>query len=121
MPTFPTEPECLIRKRIGSLGHRGDWYDVNEKTNEQDLIEEMKANLEEFILPYFNSTKTKSEVLKLLDSEKHILTPLGKIITYSELKLFEKAKSEYFSLLRGKSNALFLETVKEYGKKYGLE
>lgn len=122
VPAFPTEPECLIRKRIGNLRNQHDtWYDIDERANEHDLIVEMKANLEEFILPYFNSAKEKNEILELLDSEKQILTPLGKLITYSELKLFEKAKLEYLSLIRGKNNTLFLETVKEYGKKYGLE
>ena len=122
LPAFPTVTECLIRKRIGELKNQHDiWYDVNERTKEQDLIVDMKANLEKFILPYFDSVKTKNKVLKVLDSEKLVLAPLGKLITYSELKLFQKAKLEYLSLLKGKSNSFFLDTVKEYGKKYGLE
>lgn len=121
IPTFPTEPECLIRKRIGGLRNQHDtWYDVNEKTDENKLILEMQTNLVKYILPHFDRTKTKVEFLKLLDSEK-ILAPLDKLIVYAELKQFDKAKTEYLTILKEKINPYFLDTVKEYGKKYGLE
>jgi hypothetical protein len=121
IPLFPTEPECLIRKRIGELkGQHDTWYDIEEKTDENKLIIEMQLNLEKYILPYFDRTKTKEAFLNILDSEKLILAPLGKLIVYAELKQFDKAKNEYLTILKEKTNPLFLETVKEYGKKYGL-
>lgn len=121
IPLFPTEPECLIRKRIGELkGQHDTWYDIEEKTDENKLIIEMQLNLEKYILPYFDRTKTKEAFLNILDSEKLILAPLGKLIVYAELKQFDKAKKEYLTILKEKTNPLFLETVKEYGKKYGL-
>jgi len=121
MPVFPGETQCLIRKRIGAIRNQHDtWYDLNEKTDEDSLIMEMRANLTKYILPYFESTKTKAAFLNMLDNEKLILAPLGKLITYAELKQFDKARSEYLKILKEKSNPYFLETVKEYGKKYGL-
>ena len=121
IPLFPTEPECLIRNRIGELkGQHDTWYDIEEKTDENKLIIEMQLNLEKYILPYFDRTKTKEAFLNILDSEKLILAPLGKLIVYAELKQFDKAKKEYLTILKEKTNPLFLETVKEYGKKYGL-
>lgn len=122
IPGFPTESECLIRKRIGKLRNQHDtWYDIDEKTDENALIVEMRANLSKYILPYFDSTKTKEDFLNLLDSEKLILAPLGKLIVYSELKQFKKAKTEYLTILKEKTNPHFLETVKEYGQKYRLD
>lgn len=122
IPVFPTEPEYLIRKRIGELRNQYyTWYDINEKTEEKKLIFEMKANVEKHILPYFDRVKTKEGFLNLLDSEKIILAPLGKLVAYGELKQFDKAKAEYLTILKEKTNPHFLETVKEYGKKYGLE
>lgn len=122
MPAFPTEPECLVRKRIGELRNEHDiWYDVDENANENKLIGEMRINLNEYILPYFEKAKTKEELLNKLESEKLILAPLDKIITYAELKQLEKAKAEYSIILKEKTNPYFLETAKEYGRKYGLE
>lgn len=122
IPLFPTEPECLIRKRIGELRNQHDtWYDIDEKTDEDNLIIEMQANLSEYILPYFDKTKTKEHFLNLLDTEKLFLAPLGKLIVYAELKQFDKARTEYLTILREKTNPHFLETVKEYGQKYGFD
>jgi Domain of unknown function (DUF4304) len=121
LPDYPTEPECLIRKRIGMLRKQDDtWYDIKERTDEIQLIAEMKNNLTEFILPYFNRLNSREKMLYEIENEDMMLTPLGKLIVYGELKLFEKAKLEYEKLLRSKLNPVFLVTVKEYGQKYGL-
>jgi len=121
LPTFPTEPECLIRKRIGELRKQHDtWYDVEEKSDEVKLISEMRDNLEQFILPYFSMVSTIDDVLSLVDTEKLHLQPLGKLIIYGELRLVDKAKAEYDRMFQEKLNPHFLETVKEYGQKYGI-
>ena len=121
LPSFPTEPECLIRKRIGELRKQHDtWYDVEEKSDEVKLISEMRDNLEQFILPYFSTVSTIDDVLSLVDTEKLHLQPLGKLIIYGELRLIDKAKTEYDRMFEEKLNPHFLETVKEYGEKYGI-
>ena len=121
MPSFPNEPECLIRKRVGELRKQQDtWYDVEEKSDEVKLISEMRDNLERFILPYFSSVSTIDDVLSLVDTEKLHLQPLGKLIIYGELRLIDKAKTEYERMFKEKLNPHFLETVKEYGEKYGI-
>lgn len=54
VPNFPTEPECIIRKRIGKLKKQGDiWYDLNEKTDLKKLIAEMQENVTDFISAAF--------------------------------------------------------------------
>ncbi len=93
IPIFPTEPECVIRKRIGHLRKQHDiWYDITEKTDESILIAEMRMNLDKFILPYFNTNNSKEEILKTLDKEIQILAPLSKLVVYGELKQIDKAK-----------------------------
>ncbi|KDN55851.1 DUF4304 domain-containing protein [Flavobacterium seoulense] len=122
LPDYPTEPECLIRKRIGNLRNQHDtWYDVNERTDEQQLIEEMRKNLRDFILPYFDRLDSSEKMLQELESSNMMMSPLGKLIVYGELKKFDKAKTEYQLLLKHKTIPSFLMTVKEYGQKYGLD
>ena len=121
-PNFPAITECLIRERIGKLRNQHDiWHDVEEKTDENKLIAEMKLNISEYILPYFNLTKTKEDMLKLLDLENRFIQPLDKIIVYAELKQFDKANQIFKTLVKTNTNPVFLLTINEYGKKYGLE
>ncbi|KAF5066291.1 hypothetical protein DSECCO2_265160 [anaerobic digester metagenome] len=122
LPDYPTEPECLIRKRIGKLRNQHDtWYEINDRTDEQQLITEMRKNLIDFILPYFERLNNSEKVLQELDSIDIPMTPLGKLIAYGEFKKFDKAKREYELLLKNKANPNFLMTVKEYGQRYGLD
>lgn len=121
-PEYPTEPECLIRKRIGKLRNQNDtWYDIKEGTDEQQLITEMRKNLIEYILPYFNRLNSTEKLLQELDKADIMLAPLGKLIIYGEFKQLDKAKREYERLLSNKINPHFLLTLKEYGHKYGLD
>lgn len=122
LPEYPTEPECLIRKRIGALRNQHDtWYDIKEKTDENYLIAEMKKNVDNFILPYFAKVDSREKLLQELDNEDLLMTPMGKLIIYGELHQFDKAKREYEKLLREKTNPHFLTTVREYGQKYKLD
>jgi hypothetical protein len=122
LPEYPTEPECLIRKRIGKLRNQNDtWYDIKEGTDEQQLITEMRKNLKEYILPHFNRLNSTEKLLQELDKADIMLAPLGKLIIYGEFKQLDKAKREYERLLSNKINPHFLLTLKEYGHKYGLD
>lgn len=121
-PIFPTESQCLIRQRIGKLRNQNDtWYDVDDRTDENELIMEMRINLENYILPYFDQAKTKEGFLEILNQEKLFLNPLGKLVVYGELKQVLKSKSEYEKLLEESTNTHFTQIVKEYGRKYGLD
>lgn len=121
IPLFPTEPGCLIRKRIGVLRNQGDtWYEVKENTNENKLIEEIKNNIVDFILPYLESINTQQKLLQILETETLVMSPLGKMIFFAEIQKFDKASIEYHELLK-RTIPEFLETVKGYGQKYRLE
>jgi hypothetical protein len=121
LPKFPTEPECLVRKRIGELRNQKDtWYDITEATDENGMISEMKENLELFILPHFNRLKNRNEFLELIETENLLSGVFEKLIIYGEFKLFDKAQNEYDKLLMEKQNPNRLASLKEYGQEYGL-
>jgi hypothetical protein len=121
MPDYPKYADCLIRLRIGQIKKQRDtWYDINDGTDEEELIAEMKNNVANFILPFFETVNSMEKVLDFLEREQLILAPLGKMITYAEFKLFEKAKQEYQRLLTGGAQQGFLETVRKYAEKYGF-
>lgn len=123
LPDYPTEPDCLIRKRIGKLRNQNDtWYEVNENTNEQHLVTEMRMNIVEFILPFFERINSNNKMLKELEiTDKGSLPPLGKLIVYGEFSELDKAKLEYEYFLKTVEIPIFFKTVKEYGEKYGLD
>jgi hypothetical protein len=121
LPDYPIESECLIRKRIGDLRNQQDtWYAMQDRTDEQQIICEMKNNLTDFILPYFDRHNSTEKMLLELDQVDTLATPLGKLVVYGEFKQFDKAQREYERLLNNKLNPQFLMEVKEYGQKYGL-
>lgn len=73
----------MIRKRIGDLRNQHDtWYEIIERTDEQQLIDEMKKNLTNFILPYFDRLNSSEKMLQELDNADMMMTPLGKLLVY---------------------------------------
>lgn len=119
IPDYPTEPECILRRRIGQLKNENDlWYDITEDSDESQLIDEMKNNLSEHILPHFGQVLSKDMLLDLLDRQTTWLQPLEKLIVFGELGDKEKTKKEFLRLVSETRNPSFLRTVEEYGKKY---
>jgi hypothetical protein len=54
--------------RIGSLRDENDkGYDVTHDTDEDSLIEKMKENVNEYILPHFGQTLSKDVLVDLLE------------------------------------------------------
>ena len=122
LKTFPTEPECLIRARIGALRNQNDtWYEVDESSDLVNLIAEMHENVKQYILPWFANVASTQDLITLLKQRKRADYPLGKLIVFGELKMYEEAKSEFQQLIDSASNnAYFQTTINEYGQKYGL-
>jgi hypothetical protein len=122
IPEFPKEQECLIRKRIGKLRNQEDvWYEIQEHTDELQLIEEIRKNLKEFILPYFKRLVSIEKLLQESDNLELGISPLIKLIILGELQQFDNAKSEYEKLLMDKKNPSILAKAIMYGQKFGLD
>ena len=117
VPDYPTEPVCLIRKTINKLRGRNDlWYEVDENTNEQELIKRVQEDIQQYILPFF---KQYDSVEKIFYSADSIFPSFGALVFYGEHGYIEKAQKEYNELLQG-VNPLAERTLKGYAKKYGL-
>ena len=117
IPDYPTEPVCLIRKTINKLRGRNDlWYEVDENTNEQELIKRVQEDIQQYILPFF---KQYDSVEKIFYSADSIFPSFGALVFYGEHGYIEKAQKEYNELLQG-VNPLAERTLKGYAKKYGL-
>jgi len=124
VPTFPTEPACAIRQRIGKLKYKGydKWFDVNTETNVSDLMEELKDCVLNYILTYFNSINNKAAVLQILGDKTVSMETFGRLIIYGEYKEFAKAQAEYERLLNDRyTNFNFKDSLNEYKAKYGLQ
>jgi hypothetical protein len=122
IPEYPNEAECLIRKRIGNLRKQSDiWFEIQEHTDEQQLIEEIRINLKEFILPYFDRLISSECLLHESDNLELWLSPLIKLLLLGELKQFDKAHLEYERLLTDETNPKTIEKVILFGQKYGLD
>ena len=92
IPDFPTEPECILRRRIGQLKGESDiWYNITLQTNEEDLIKEMHSNLADFILPHFGKILSKDMLVNFLDEHSELEFP-EKLIVFGELGEKEKRK-----------------------------
>ena len=117
VPDYPTEPVCLIRKTINDLrGRKELWYEVDENTNEQELIKRVQEDIQQYILPFF---KQYNSVEKIFYSADSIFPPFGALVFYGEHGYIEKAQKEYNELLKD-VNPLAERTLKGYAKKYDL-
>ena len=120
-PGYPTEPECAARARIGSLRNGLDiWYDVDEDTDEIEMIIEMEENINDYILPYFERIQSKEQFLAMMEADEITLPPFGKLIVYAELKETAKAREELNRLKAKKINPRALETLLKYAARYQL-
>ena len=117
VPEYPIEPVCIIRKTINKLGGRNDlWYEVDENTNEQELIKRVQEDIQQYILLFF---KQYDSVEKIFYSAHSIFPSFGALVFYGEHGYIEKAQKEYNELLKD-INPLAERTLKGYAKKYGL-
>ena len=121
VPDYPTEPDCLIRKTINDLRSRNDlWYEVTDTTNEEALIKEMKEDIQNYILPFFDQLNSAQKIFSALEKDPYLLDmPFAPLIFYGEYGKAEKAQVVYNQLLQG-VNPLAERTLKGYAKKYDL-
>jgi hypothetical protein len=123
IPDYPTEPVCAIRQRIGKLKYNIDkWFDIDRNTNISELEKEMNDNVMNYILPYFERSKTKNDVIQLLQDKNVILEKFTKLIIFGEYQELDKAQAEYDKLKQDKYNFNnFKSTLIEYKNKYNLK
>jgi hypothetical protein len=66
------EPICTIRKRIGALRDGTDkWYELNEKTNINNLIKDMENDIKNRVIPFLKKFKNKEYIFEQLFMERY--------------------------------------------------
>ena len=117
VPDYPTITVCIIRKTINNLRGRNHlWYEVDENTNEQELIKRLQEDIQQYILPFF---KQYNSVEKIFYSADSIFPPFGALVFYGAHGYTEKAQKEYDKFLKD-INPLAERILKAYAKKYSL-
>ncbi|WP_209581885.1 DUF4304 domain-containing protein [Sphingobacterium sp. UBA5670] len=121
VPVYPTEPECLIRKRIGCMrGIDDTWYTVTTTTDADELVAEMKYNILGFILPFFEKLNTVQKLINELEASETLLHTAAKMTFFAEIKLLDKVRVEYRKISNENYNRHQLARLKEYAEKHGL-
>lgn len=121
VPQFPTEPECLIRKRIGELANKPGWYEVNEYTDENELIQVMRENIRLHILPFYQRLDTIEKIYNAFQTkERFFLDPLAKMIFYAEYGYRKQAEESYQEIYEKsmEGHPVFSSRLESYGRKY---
>ena len=121
VPDYPTEPVCIIRKTIKDLrGRKELWYEVDENTNEQELIKRVQEDIQQYILPFFKQYNSVEKIFYSADSISNLLgITFDLLIFYAEHGQKEKVQTVYNHLLQ-KVNPLAEPTLEGLAKKYGL-
>jgi len=122
IPDYPTEPVCAIRQRIGKLKYNIDkWFDIESATDIIELKKEMTDSVLNYIVPYFERTKSKADVLQLLQNENPNLDKFTRLIIFGEYNQFDRAQLEYDRLKQDKYIFTNMKsTLFEYRDKYKL-
>ncbi|WP_295653128.1 DUF4304 domain-containing protein [uncultured Mucilaginibacter sp.] len=119
IPDYPTEPECILRRRIGELlGTKDTWYEISADSD----IDELKAiqfyNLSRVILPYFDKINSNDDILIELDKGR--IAPTLKLFFLCVLNRFAEAQIEYNRLHNETTNQTTLRYLIDLSKKYNL-
>ena len=67
-PQFPSEISSVLRLRINELkGTKDDWYNLDEKTDIQELKNIITRDIQETILPHFNKFQSLTDLIAELE------------------------------------------------------
>lgn len=99
------------------------WWDVNDKTNLDELTSLQLSLLDKVILPHFNFMKTLDNVKDLVNRQPYPgIPPTEKMVALGELGDYKIAQVEYDKLKHEfRYNKEWLERTDKYAMKYGLK
>lgn len=120
LPAYPTEPECLVGKRISDfLKENNHWFFINENTNTEELTLTLQQYLLKDILPFFEKYSCLDNLKSGLLNKDLQVHPYQQMIFFAEHKDIATAKSHYEHLLTT-ANEYFLPTLNERATYYNL-
>lgn len=111
------EGQCI------TLNDLDTWWDVNEKTNLDELTSLQLSLLEKVVLPHFDFMVTLDNVKELVNGQSYSgVPPYEKMIALGELSDNKNAQVEYDKLKHEfRHNKEWCDTVDKYAKRYGLK
>ena len=123
IPAFPTEPDCILRRRIGRLlNTRDTWYEIKENTDIGEAKSIQDYNLNSVILPYFNSVNSNEDLLREINEGNALsLSPIAKLFMLGKLKRYGEFNFEYKQLLNRTTMNSLEEAIKEIADRFNIE
>lgn len=120
LPTYPTEPVCLVRKRISYfLGENDHWFFINENTDVEKLTFSLQQYVLNDILPFFEKYRCLDNLKTGLLNQDLKIHPYEQMIFFAEHKDVSTAKYHYENLLKT-ANEYFVDTLNKTAKHYNL-
>ncbi|MQR94634.1 DUF4304 domain-containing protein [Fictibacillus phosphorivorans] len=128
-PKFPLEVDSVMRLRISALKnttnqYEDSWYKLTSATNLEDLIEQVKDDLERVIIPHFQQLQSIQDVIQGLEKREaqgyhenpHVLAVL-----YHECGDRGAAKERLRSVFAECQTDLDRQETKELAERLGFE
>ncbi len=67
IPTEPHITDCVLRHRVGELkGDYDNWYEIDSKTDFNELEQQIKTDINQVILPWFSSFSNEKNIIPYL-------------------------------------------------------
>ena len=148
LPKFPKEYDCDIRLRMGGLMNKGDrWYDLNKRIDLGKLKAQIKSEIEEYALPFFEKYKEPKNWIEFFRWKYEPITgPIAKyliIAKYGDKTGADKFWNDHYNealvpkpqvseihtksgqVIRDESeptiNKKWVETIEEFAKKKDIK
>lgn len=122
LPKIPSEATAIIRKRIGDLKYDHDyWYTVEEQRLEWSLIDEVKTDLEKYVIPFLDQFLSMQQLIEYLTNNiTEGANEYCLFVTLAEEGMKAQAQNIFDQLIKNRSE-LQLENLIETGKKYSMK
>lgn len=120
LPNYPTEPDCIIRKRISDFVNKIDhWFILDENTDLVQLESTLKNHVINDILPFFEKYHSLATLKAGILNQDLDIHPYAQMIFFAEHHDVATAKYHYQQLLKTAQEP-FLSTLHEQAKYYQL-
>ncbi|SNR75242.1 protein of unknown function [Maribacter sedimenticola] len=121
-PKYPTEPVCVVRKRIGQFLDGNDkWYEIEENTDTTKIKHELVHVLKTKILPFFSKVDNDFNLIDFLENEyKDYDVNLLKFIMYGEYRMISKLEKLYPEYI-DQSPEVHKKGINKLAEKYGIK
>lgn len=122
VPTFPTDADCILRKRIGHFKNSKDtWYDIDKDTDIVKAMSVQMDNLKSVILPFFGGINSNEELLGEISKGYALsLSPIAKLFMLGKMKFHDEFHLEYHRILSSTAHSQMEMTLKELASFFNI-